>query len=129
MRRAALALLFLAVALLLAGCGKGEKVQAVPETVVGTLPTPTTTETTTLKGDATAGKAVYAKAGCGGCHTLKDAGSSGTIGPSLDEKKPAASLVADRVTNGKGVMPAFKGQLTEQEIADVAAYVSSVAGK
>jgi mono/diheme cytochrome c family protein len=33
------------------------------------------------------------------------------------------------VTNGKGAMPSFKGQLTDTQIQDVAAYVSSVAGK
>ena len=49
--------------------------------------------------------------------------------PNLDEAKPPYDLVVDRVTNGKGVMPPFKGQLSEQQIQDVAAYVSSVAGK
>ena len=52
-------------------------------------------------GDAAAGKAVFASAGCVSCHTLKDAGATGTVGPNLDEAKPPASLVVDRVTNGK----------------------------
>ncbi len=80
-------------------------------------------------GDAAAGKAVFASAGCGACHTLADAASTGAVGPNLDNAKPDAALVVDRVTNGKGVMPSFKGQLDETQIADVAAYVSSVAGK
>jgi len=91
----------------------------------------TPTETTPAaggEGDSVAGKAVFASAGCGGCHTLADAGSSGNVGPNLDEAKPPAGLVVTRVTNGQGAMPAFEGQLTEQEIKDVAAYVSSVAG-
>jgi mono/diheme cytochrome c family protein len=46
----------------------------------------------------------------------------------LDEAKPPATLVVTRVTEGKGAMPSFEGQLTEQQIQDVAAYVSSVAG-
>jgi mono/diheme cytochrome c family protein len=79
-------------------------------------------------GDAAAGKQVFASAGCGGCHTLADAGSNGNVGPNLDDAQPPESLVVDRVTNGKGVMPPFKGQLSDQQIADVAAYVSSVAG-
>ncbi len=79
-------------------------------------------------GDATAGKTVFASAGCGGCHTLADSGSSGNVGPNLDEAKPNAALVTKRVTNGQGVMPSFKGQLDATQIADVAAYVSSVAG-
>jgi len=89
---------------------------------------PTTTETTatapgTSEGDATAGEAVFASAGCGGCHTLKAAGSSGSVGPNLDDAKPDHALVVERVTNGMGVMPSFKGQLTETQIQDVAAYV------
>jgi mono/diheme cytochrome c family protein len=79
-------------------------------------------------GDAAAGKAVFTSAGCVSCHTLADAGAKGTVGPNLDEAKPDAALVTDRVTNGKGVMPPFKGQLSDQQIKDVAAYVSSVAG-
>jgi mono/diheme cytochrome c family protein len=88
----------------------------------------TTTETTPAGGDAAAGKEVFASNPCGSCHTLADAGASGTVGPNLDEAKPSAGLVVDRVTNGKGVMPSFKDSLTEQQIQDIAAYVSSVAG-
>jgi mono/diheme cytochrome c family protein len=79
-------------------------------------------------GDAAAGKQVFESAGCTSCHTLADAGATGTIGPNLDEAKPPASLVVERVTNGKPPMPSFKGQLSEQQIQDVAAYVSSAAG-
>lgn len=79
-------------------------------------------------GDAGAGKQVFASAGCGACHTLADAAASGTVGPSLDDTKPTPELVVERVTHGKGAMPPFEGQLTETQIADVAAYVSSVAG-
>lgn len=89
-----------------------------------------TTETTETNGgaggNAEAGKAVFASAGCGGCHTLADAGSNGAVGPNLDESSPSEDKVVERVTNGKGVMPSFKGQLSEQQIADVAAYVSTV---
>jgi len=80
-------------------------------------------------GNAAAGKSVFASAGCGGCHTLAAAGTNGNIGPNLDTAKPDAALVTTRVTNGKGVMPSFKGQLNPQQIADVAAYVSGTAGK
>jgi mono/diheme cytochrome c family protein len=75
-------------------------------------------------GDAAAGKQVFASAGCGSCHTLSDAGSSGSIGPNLDEARPSADKVIERVTNGQGAMPSFKDQLSEQQIRDVAAYVS-----
>jgi len=103
---------------------------------VATETQPATTETqpaTTEEGggaagDPAAGKEVFASAGCGGCHTLGAAGSSGTVGPNLDGAKPSAERVVDRVTNGKGVMPPFKGSLDEQQIADVAAFVSESAG-
>jgi cbb3-type cytochrome c oxidase subunit III len=78
---------------------------------------------------STDGKTVFATAGCTGCHTLKAAGSTGTVGPNLDEAKPSKDLVIDRVTNGQGGMPSFKGQLTEAQIQAVADYVSSNAGK
>ena len=68
-------------------------------------------------------------AGCVGCHTLADAGATGTVGPNLDDAKPDEALVVERVSNGKGAMPPFKGQLSDKQIQDVAAYVSSVAGK
>jgi mono/diheme cytochrome c family protein len=80
-------------------------------------------------GDAAAGKTVFASAGCASCHTLADAGATGAVGPNLDEAKPDAALVKERVTNGKAVMPPFKDQLSAAQIDDVAAYVSSVAGK
>jgi mono/diheme cytochrome c family protein len=90
---------------------------------------PTTTTETQGGGDLVAeGKTVFAKAGCGSCHTLADAGASGTVGPNLDEAKPAKALVVDRVTHGKNVMPSFQGQLSAREIEAVAAYVSTVAG-
>ncbi len=79
-------------------------------------------------GDAAAGKQVFESAGCVACHTLADAGASGTVGPNLDQAKPPATLVVTRVTNGAGAMPSFKGKLSEKQIEDVAAYVSSVAG-
>ena len=89
---------------------------------------PGTTTEPAATGDAAAGKEVFATAGCEACHTLADAGSAGTVGPNLDQAKPPATLVVARVTNGKGAMPPFKGQLSETQIDDVAAYVSSVAG-
>jgi mono/diheme cytochrome c family protein len=136
MRRATAVLLALC-ALLLAGCGGGEEAAPTAETVQGTLPADTSGEAETGaetggdgegEGDPEAGAEIYASAGCGGCHALDDAGSSGNIGPDLDDSKPDHALVVDRVTNGEGAMPPFAGQLTDEEIDNVAAYVSSVAG-
>jgi cytochrome c6 len=118
-------------AFVVAGCGGKGTVAPVPNTVEGPVPKTNLTTTTTgpsLKGDPVAGKAVFASAGCTACHTLKAANASGTVGPNLDDVKPPDALVVDRVTNGKGVMPSFKGRLTPQQIADVAAFVSQSAG-
>jgi mono/diheme cytochrome c family protein len=131
MRRTVTLLTLLALVLGAAGCGGGEEASPLPETVEGTVPAATTEETPTTSlegGDATAGAAVFTSAGCGGCHTMQAAGSSGTVGPNLDDAKPDFALVVDRVTNGRGAMPAFEGQLTEQQIADVAQYVVESTG-
>ena len=140
----------------LAGCGQEQDQTATPETVEGETTTETTetettetdetetettetdeteteTETTVttpvIEGDAAAGKQVFLGASaCGGCHTLADAGTSGAVGPNLDESQPDFELAVDRVTNGQGGMPSFSSTLNEQQIADVSEYVSSVAG-
>ena len=76
----------------------------------------------------TDGKSIFT-ANCGSCHTLADAGTSGTVGPNLDESRPPQELVVDRVTNGKGAMPSFSDSLDEKQIQAVADYVSGAAGK
>ncbi len=76
-----------------------------------------------------AGKHVFLTAGCSGCHTLKDAGSTGNVGPNLDQLKPDKATVQHQVENGGGAMPAFKSTLSASQIDAVATYVSSVAGK
>jgi serine/threonine-protein kinase len=73
---------------------------------------------------APSGKAVFASAGCGGCHTLAAAGSSGTTGPNLDDAKPSAQRVQQIVTSGEGGMPSFGSRLSSAEIKAVAAFVS-----
>jgi uncharacterized membrane protein len=86
------------------------------------------TPTPPAAADLVRGRDLFLSVGCGGCHTLTDAGTTGGVGPNLDAARPSASLVVERVTNGRGGMPAFQGQLDAGEIADVAAYVSSSAG-
>ncbi|HEX6762363.1 MAG TPA: c-type cytochrome [Gaiellaceae bacterium] len=137
MRRLAL-LLAVPLALLAAGCSTskpGEAVtQPLPSTVIGTVPTATTTPATVpaeyKNGDPAAGKQVFETAGCKGCHTLKDAGATGTVGPNLDtvQPPPSLSLAVSRVTEGRGAMPSFKGQLSTKQIADVTAYVVHATG-
>lgn len=108
--------------------GAATETGAAATTEAATTEAATETEAEAGGGDAAAGAEVFASAGCGACHTLADAGTSGTVGPNLDELKPDEATVVEFVTNGRGAMPPFAGQLSEQQIADVAAYVSSVAG-
>jgi len=68
-------------------------------------------------------------ANCGSCHTLADAGTTGAVGPNLDQARPPKPLVVDRVTNGQGAMPAFKDSLDPQQIEAVSEYVATAAGK
>jgi sulfite dehydrogenase len=122
------------VLVLAVGCSTskpGEKTASpLPSTVQGTVPKQqTATVPSQYKGgDPVAGKKVFQTAGCAGCHTLKDAGSTGNVGPNLDQAKPPLSLAVDRVTHGAGAMPNFKGQLSTKQIADVTAYVVSKSG-
>jgi uncharacterized membrane protein len=78
-------------------------------------------------GAVAGGGEVFERAGCGGCHTLVDAGATGNVGPSLDALAPSAATVTAVVTGGKGAMPSFAVELTDDEIAAVAAYVSAAA--
>jgi mono/diheme cytochrome c family protein len=118
-----------------AGCSTskpGEKVvQPLPQgkvTGVSTTQQTVTVPAQYRNGDANAGKQVFETAGCKGCHTLRDAGATGTVGPNLDQAKPPLSLVVTRVTKGAGAMPSFKGQLSDKQIANVAAYVVKATG-
>jgi len=77
----------------------------------------------------TNGEAIFKGAGCSGCHTLAAAGATGTVGPNLDQLKPPMAIVVKQVTDGGGVMPAFKATLTTAQINAVAQYVASSAGK
>jgi uncharacterized membrane protein len=77
--------------------------------------------------DAVDGALVF-RDNCSSCHTLADAGASGSVGPDLDTLAPDAAQVAATVTSGRGVMPAFGGQLSPEEIDAVAEYVERAAG-
>ena len=71
------------------------------------------------------GKNIFLEKGnCATCHALSDAGSSEDIGPNLNDIKPDIARVVLAVTNGIGVMPAYEGILTSEEIEAVAVYVS-----
>ena len=71
------------------------------------------------------GKIIFLGDGnCATCHTLEDASSYGNIGPNLNEIKPDIMRIVSAVTNGIGVMPAYEGELSIEEIKAVATYVA-----
>jgi cytochrome c6 len=85
-------------------------------------------------GEAAAGKEQAAPAAdgaavftdtCGGCHTLSAAGTSGSTGPNLDDVSLDAGAIEGIVRDGRGGMPAFGDQLSDDEIAAVAEFVAS----
>jgi len=124
-------------ALLAAGCSSSRPyghamARPLPSTVIGTLPKQTQPSTTVpaqyKNGNPASGKKVFLTAGCTGCHTLADAGSHGTVGPVLTNLHVPLSLVVHNVVHGAGAMPAFAGQLSTKQIADVAAYVVKASG-
>jgi mono/diheme cytochrome c family protein len=123
-----------ALALALAGCGSGKVVAPVPVTVIGTVPK--------APSGTAAGKALFLSNGCGGCHTFKPAGTNGKVGPDLDnlaadaKKANQGSVEAYArasienpdayIAPGfpKGVMPAFKGKLTDSQINELVAFLT-----
>jgi mono/diheme cytochrome c family protein len=117
--------------LLASGCGFKGVASPTPSKVTGSLPKPTLEPATPafkLKGDPAAGKKIFESAGCTGCHTLAAVHATGTVGPNLDQAKPDYRKATARVTLGKGAMPSFKGQLSDQQIADVASFVVQSTG-
>ncbi len=137
-------ILIAGLALLAAGCGGERTGSALPLTVEGTLPTTQTTTPTapTVKGDATAGKAVFASAGCGACHTFAPAASSGKVGPDLDHiadyakkaNEPLDQFTSSAITHPPPpyippgfpttVMPTtFGSSLSPKQLADLVAFV------
>jgi mono/diheme cytochrome c family protein len=133
-------LLALLLPVLVIACGGGTTEDTAPEDVQGGAQTQTeaagetgatgATETVggddgdAAEGDPEAGSEVFASAGCGNCHVLEAAGSTGTVGPNLDEADPDFEEAVAQIKSGGGGMPAYEGQLSEEEIANVAAFVT-----
>ena len=78
-----------------------------------------------LTTDEATGSVVWSKAGCGTCHTLTAAGSTGTSGPNLDPLQLATAEIAAKVREGGGGMPAFAKRIAPKNIDQLAAFVSS----
>lgn len=126
---------FVTLALVLAGCGGGKEAGPFPETVIGTV--------AQGPSGAAAGKALFTSNGCGGCHTYKAAGSAGKVGPDLDnlaaDAKKANQGSLEQYTRTSiedpsayvapgfpdGVMPAYKGKLTDSQIGELVSFLTS----
>jgi mono/diheme cytochrome c family protein len=107
---------------------KGAEADAVAAYVAAVAANPETKVTLPAGAGGDDPKLVF-ESNCGSCHVLADAGTTGTIGPNLDQSKPALQRAVRQITNGGGGMPPFKGQLTDKQIRELAAYVVRVAGK
>lgn len=110
-----LLLLLLALVMVISACGGGggEEDGGTEEGTGGD------TGETTAQGDAANGAEIY-QSNCMSCHGQEGAGGSG---PALQSSSDYNAVV-QQVKNGGGGMPAFEGQLSEQEIADVSAYIT-----
>jgi len=126
-----------ALALVAAGCG-GKTVAPLPSTVVGTV----AKEAAPPKGNAAAGKPIFASAGCGGCHTYTPAGTKASVGPDLDKLAQYAKqanqgtledFTRESIVNPgayvqsgfQNVMPTTFGQsLKPQQISDLVAFLT-----
>jgi len=112
--------LVLAFTFALAGCGGGDD---------GAIDT--SAEDPVPQGDPIAGRDAFilgTDPRCGDCHTLADAGTTGTIGPNLDEVQPTFEQVQAALNTGPGDMPSFE-QVSPTFKDNIAAYVSTVAGQ
>ena len=84
-----------------------------------------------LSEEARIGRRVFmqiAEPSCTTCHTLREAGATGVVGPDLDRLQPERARIIGAVTNGVGVMPSMGGTLTEAEIRAVAQYLLEATG-
>lgn len=104
---------------------QGGTTESQPATTEATTTEATTTEATTTDGEDADGAAIFAEAGCGGCHVFSPANSTGTAGPSLDGIDLSKDEIAQQVRNGGGGMPAFGDRLSDAEIEAVSDYVEN----
>ena len=117
----------LALALAIAACGGGDD-NGGGSSAASSSSQSTSTASGGAQNASAEGKQVFIQ-NCKGCHTLSDAGATGSVGPNLDDLKPPKATVVRQVNNGGGPMPAFKGKLTDAQIDAVSTYVSTVAGQ
>lgn len=73
-----------------------------------------------------AGRELFNANSCSACHTLTDAGASGSVGPDLDNPNLTREAIVTRVQMGGGPMPSFAGQISDADIGKLADYIVAV---
>lgn len=105
----------------LAGCGgsddSGDSTPAETNEPSTSAPAPDT--------GSDAAVALFDSSGCAGCHTLSAADASGAVGPNLDTSTMTEAQLTTQIENGGGAMPAYKDQLSDDEIESLVDLISS----
>ena len=123
-----LALVIVLAAQTFADSDEGESVAPVENGGAGETDDETIGSPVPEQGNATAGRAVFIKAGCGDCHSLRAANGKGTTGPDLDSTQPDFTRVVECITTGPGDMPSFIGKFSNEEMRNVAKFVAVATG-
>jgi cytochrome c6 len=119
----------LLIAAALVGCGgDGDDDGGNGGGATPTATQPATTETQPRTDTQTVDGGEVFASNCSSCHTLAAAGATGVTGPNLDDLQPDVEQVRNQVINGGGGMPAFEGDLSDEEIDAVSSYVAENAG-
>jgi mono/diheme cytochrome c family protein len=116
--------------LLVGAYGLGQRRGEAKRTVTVVATAGAATQTTTEGGGGAQAGLVLFRSTCGGCHTLAAAGTSGAVGPNLDDLRPSEATVLAAIQNGgagTGQMPA--NLLQGAQARQVAAAVAGAAGK
>lgn len=124
-RRAAALAAALALAAVPAGCGGDDEEGAGGGGGGGAEATQTATPEGG-GGGADRGQQLFTTT-CGGCHALSAAGTSGSVGPNLDDVEPDRDQVLGAIAQGPGQMP--ENLLQGADAEAVADYVSQNAGQ
>lgn len=103
---------------------------AVPAPASTPAPATPASATPAASVDLAKGRQLFSQYACGGCHILADGDGTGGIGPALDNNpRLTRDYVVGAISEGRGTMPAFRDQMTADEIATLAAYIVQVARK
>ena len=118
------------------GPGERDTDEEQTETDAEPAPPPATTGGEEPTGSPDSGRQVFASTGCGNCHTYAAADASGAVGPNLDESLDGkdAEYVERAIVDPNadvaegyqpGVMPEYEGQLSDEQVGDLVAFLTA----